>query len=82
MGAWLRAGCHVDLVGGFRPDMREADDEAIRRAQVFVDTRSGALAEAGDIVIPLGTGVLREADVAGDLFELCRGSKPGRRAIG
>ena len=78
-GAALPLGVHVDLVGGFTPKMREADDEAVRRARVFVDTREGACKEAGDIVQPLASGVLREDDIAGDLFELCRGLKAGRR---
>jgi ornithine cyclodeaminase len=77
-GAWLRPGQHLDLVGGFRPDMREADDDAVRRARVFVDTRAGALKEAGDIVQPLEAGVIAERDIAGDLFDLARGA-PGRR---
>lgn len=77
-GAWLRPGVHVDLVGGFRPDMREADDAAIRRARVFVDTRAGATAEAGDIVQPLEDGVLTKDAILADLFELCRGDHPGR----
>jgi len=78
-GHWLPLGVHVDLVGGFRPEMREADDDVIRRARVFVDTRGGALKEAGDIVQPLSSGVLREDDIAGDLFDLARGSRAGRR---
>jgi alanine dehydrogenase len=78
-GAWLRPGAHLDLVGGFRPSMREADDDAVRRASVFVDTRAGALAEAGDIVQPIAAGVLAAEDVAADLFDLCRGTHPGRR---
>lgn len=77
-GDWLVPGMHVDLVGGFRPDMRETDDAAIRRSAVFVDTRSGALAEAGDVVAPIESGVLQEQDVGGDLFDLCRGDRPGR----
>jgi alanine dehydrogenase len=77
-GDWLPPGCHVDLVGGFRPDMREADDAAIRRSAVFVDTRSGALAEAGDIVQPLQGGLLRKTQIRADLFDLCRGVQPGR----
>ncbi len=77
-GDWLRPGQHLDLVGGFTPDMREADDEAVRRARVFVDTREGAGREAGDIVQPLARGVLTEADIAGDLAELARGERPGR----
>ena len=78
-GHWLKLGAHVDLVGGFTPERREADDEAIRRARVFVDTRAGALAEAGDIIQPLRSGALREDDIAGDLFDLTRGSRAGRR---
>lgn len=79
-GDWLTDGVHVDLVGGFRPDMREADDHAVARARVFVDTRGGALSEAGDIVQPIANGVLDEADIAGDLFDLCRGDRPGRQS--
>jgi ornithine cyclodeaminase len=78
-GAWLKPGAHLDLVGGFRPTMREADDEAVRRATVFVDTRAGASAEAGDIVVPLAKGILGEDDIAADLYELCRGQHAGRR---
>ncbi|MBV9859986.1 MAG: ornithine cyclodeaminase family protein [Alphaproteobacteria bacterium] len=79
-GRWLRPGTHLDLVGGFTPDMREADDEAIRRAAVFVDTRGGALTEAGDIVQPIRSGALTPERIAGDLFDLLRGTAPGRRA--
>jgi len=78
-GDWLQPGQHLDLVGAFRPDMRESNDAAIRRARVFVDTRDGALKEAGDIVQPIESGVLDPADVAGDLFELTRGERAGRR---
>jgi ornithine cyclodeaminase len=78
-GAWLRPGQHLDLVGAFRPDMRESDDGAVRRARVFVDTRDGALSEAGDIVQAVASGALNPEDVAGDLFELTRGERAGRR---
>jgi alanine dehydrogenase len=78
-GHWLPLGVHLDLVGGFRPEMREADDDCVRRARVFVDTRAGALKEAGDIVQPLKSGVLGEDDIAGDHFDLARGSRSGRR---
>jgi ornithine cyclodeaminase len=78
-GAWLRPGQHLDLVGAFRPDMRESDDGAVRRARVFVDTREGALSEAGDIVQAVASGALDPEDVAGDLFELTRGERAGRR---
>jgi alanine dehydrogenase len=78
-GAWLRPGAHVDLVGGYTPRMREADDDAVRRARLYVDTRAGALKEAGDVVDPIRRGVISNADVAGDLFDLCRGTVAGRR---
>ncbi|MDR3517178.1 MAG: ornithine cyclodeaminase family protein [Azospirillaceae bacterium] len=77
-GHWLRPGCHLDLVGGFTPAMREADDVAIRRARVFVDTRAGAMAEAGDIVQPLASGALTPDGIVGDLFDLTRSRVKGR----
>lgn len=78
-GDWLKDGAHLDLVGAFRPNAREADDIAVRRARVYVDTRRGALKEAGDLVIPIANGIFNEADVHGDLFELCRGEAEGRK---
>jgi len=77
-GAWLKPGTHVDLVGGFTRKMREADDEAVRRARVYVDTRGGALKEAGDIVIPLRRKVIDKKQIVGDLAELCRGKAKSR----
>ncbi len=77
-GAWLKPGAHVDLVGGFRKEMREADDEAIRRARVFVDARFTAV-HAGDICQPLASGLITDADIT-DTFELARGAKPGRQS--
>jgi ornithine cyclodeaminase len=79
-GDWLAEGVHVDLVGGYRPDMREADDRVMQRGRIFVDTRAGALAEAGDIVQPISAGVLGADDIAGDLFELCQGKRRGRQS--
>jgi ornithine cyclodeaminase len=60
--------------------MREADDRVIERGRIFVDTRAGALAEAGDIVQPVETGVLAPGDIAGDLFELCQEKRAGRQS--
>jgi ornithine cyclodeaminase len=77
-GKWLKKGCHVDLVGGFTPKMREADDDAVKKSRVYVDTRAGALKEAGDITQPLKSGALKKDGVRGDLFELCRGKAKGR----
>lgn len=79
-GAWVRPGTHIDLVGAFRPDMREADDALIAEAALFVDTRAGALAEAGDLVQPIEAGVIGEADIRAEMAELCRGDHPGREA--
>ena len=77
-GKWLKKGAHVDLVGAYTPKMREADDDAIKRARVYVDTRAGAPKEGGDIVQPLKSGVLKKDGIRGDLFELCRGKAKGR----
>jgi len=77
-GAWLKAGSHLDCVGAFKPDMRETDDDCVRRAKLWVDTRIGGLNEAGDVVIPLKAGVITEAHVLGDLYELSRGTAPLR----
>jgi ornithine cyclodeaminase/alanine dehydrogenase-like protein (mu-crystallin family) len=79
-GEWLRPGAHLDLVGGYTPAMRESDDEAARRARVFVDTRTFTLRDAGDIFCPLASGVITEADILGDLFQLVRGEVAGRRS--
>jgi alanine dehydrogenase len=76
-GAWLRPGTHLDLVGGFTPEMREADDAAVARARVYVDT-DAAMREAGDIVQPLRSGHLARERIVGDLFGLARGTCPGR----
>lgn len=76
-GEWLKPGQHVDLVGGFTPQMREADDAAIERSRVYVDTPM-ALQEAGDIVQPMKSGVLDEKSIAGDLGELAQGRCHGR----
>lgn len=80
LGDWLPEGCHVDLVGAYKPTMRESDDSAIRRARVYVDTRAGAMKEGGDIVIPLQSGVLTAEAISGDLYDLTRGTAPGRRS--
>lgn len=77
-GAWLRPGTHLDCVGAYRPDMRETDDEVVRRARIWVDTRAGGLTEAGDIVMPLAAGVIGREKIEGDLSDLARGSAPVR----
>lgn len=77
-GAWLAAGTHLDLVGGFRRAMREADDAAVASARIVVDTYDGALAEAGDIVVPLERGVIERSQIVAELAQLVRGEVAGR----
>jgi ornithine cyclodeaminase len=78
-GAWLQPGVFVDLVGSFRPDTRECDDETVRRARLFVDTEEGALREAGDLIDPISRGVVSRDDIVGDMADLVSHSA-GRRS--
>ena len=77
-GEWLKAGIHVDVMGAFRPTMREVDGAAVERASVFVDTREGALSEAGDIMLAIAEGRFAPERIAADLKELCTGRHRGR----
>jgi ornithine cyclodeaminase len=77
-GRWLREGTFIDLVGGFSPDKREADDEVVRRSRIFVDTFEGAMTEAGDILDPLSRGVIVRAQVEAELADLASGRHAGR----
>ena len=72
-GDWLRPGQHIDLIGAFRPDMREADDAALRRARVFVDARATTIGHIGELMIPMEAGVIGPGDVVADLFDLAEG---------
>jgi ornithine cyclodeaminase/alanine dehydrogenase-like protein (mu-crystallin family) len=74
-GEWVTAGTHVDLIGAYRPDMREADDILIQKAELFVDSRETTIHDIGELLIPLQTGVITELDVLGDFYDLCNGSK-------
>jgi len=78
-GANLKPGAHLDLVGGYTPATREADDEAARRALVFVDRRESAFHGVGDILQPIASGTIRAGDVLGDLYDLVGGRVAGRR---
>ncbi len=80
LGGNLRPGTHLDLVGGYTPETREADDEAARRARVFVDRRESAFKGVGDILQPIANGAIGAADVLGDLYDLLGGAVPGRRS--
>lgn len=81
-GALVRPGTHVDLVGAFTPEMRESDDALIAKASVFVDTRAGALREAGDLLHAIDAGAIGREHVRAELAELCTGRHAGRQAPG
>lgn len=78
LGEWIKPGTHVDLVGAFKPSMRESDDDLILRASVFVDTTESALEEAGDIIQAIRSGAITADDIQSDLFGLARGEHQGR----
>lgn len=71
LGDWLKPGAHLDLIGSYTTQMRESDDEAVKRARLFVDSRWFAIEKAGDLGIPISSGVITADDVEADLFELC-----------
>lgn len=77
-GEWLQPGVHLDLVGGYRPDMREADDAVMQMATIYVDTRAGSLVEAGDLTDPISRGIISPEDIIGDIRDLSNGA--GRRS--
>jgi ornithine cyclodeaminase/alanine dehydrogenase len=78
-GRDLQPGTHVDAVGAFQPSTREVDTETVRRARVVVDTREGALGEAGDLLIPLRSGAIGPRHLGTELADLVTGRSPGRR---
>lgn len=69
-GDWLKPGTHVDLVGGYTPQMREADNAVVKGAEIWLDLRENGLKSPGDITQPLADGVISEADIKGDLRDL------------
>lgn len=69
-GAWLRAGQHVDLIGAYRPDMREVDDYALSRAKIFVDSYDTTVDHIGEIKLPLETGAISRSDIIADFYEI------------
>jgi ornithine cyclodeaminase/alanine dehydrogenase-like protein (mu-crystallin family) len=69
-GEWLRAGQHLDLIGAYRPDMREVDDEALQRARLFVDSFETTLGHIGEIKIPLESGAINRGDIIADFYDL------------
>ena len=78
--AWVSDGTHVCAVGACRPDQREMDTALVRDAKVFVDSRAGALAEAGDIVIPIGEGAIEASHISGELGDVIGQRTRGRQS--
>lgn len=74
-GDWLKPGAHLDLIGAYRPDMREADDAALTRGRLFVDCRDTTIGEIGELIIPMAAGVISAADVLADHYDLAQGAQ-------
>jgi len=68
-GEWLQPGQHIDLIGAYRPDMREADDEALRRARLFVDSIDTTVGHIGEIEIPRAAGTIGREDIIADFYD-------------
>lgn len=73
LGQWLRPGQHIDLIGAFRPDMREADDEVMRQAALFVDSRDTTINHIGELMIPIAAGIITPEAVRADFYDLDSG---------
>ena len=72
-GEWLKPGVHLDLIGAYRADMREADDEALRRGRIFVDSRATTIDHIGELKTPIAAGVISRADVLADFYDIAAG---------
>lgn len=71
-GDWLQPGQHLDLIGAYRPDMRETDDAALLRSRIFVDSRDTTLGHIGELKTPLEQGVITPDDVVADFYDLAK----------
>lgn len=77
-GRWLKPGMHLNAIGAFQPETREVDGDTVRRSRIVVDTYEGAMAEAGDVLIPLRDGAISRDRIVGDLHEIASGKRQGR----
>ncbi|PLX35416.1 MAG: ornithine cyclodeaminase, partial [Hyphomicrobiales bacterium] len=77
-GAWVRPGTHIDLIGAYKADMREADDALISAGPLFVDARQTTIGHIGELTIPIANGVITEDAVMGDFYDLIAGAGHGR----
>lgn len=73
-GAWLRDGQHLNLIGAYRPDMREANDLALQRARIFVDSRETTINHIGELKLPIASGAISESDVIADYYDIAAGT--------
>lgn len=73
-GDWLQPGTHLDLIGAYRPDMREVDDATLTRARIFVDSRTTTIGHIGELKDPIARGVISESDVVADFYDLAKGT--------
>jgi ornithine cyclodeaminase/alanine dehydrogenase-like protein (mu-crystallin family) len=78
-GTWLQPGAHLNLVGAHEPHDREVDSEAVSRSTIYVDSREGALSEAGDLLIPIAEGTISEKDIVGEIGNVLLDNRPGRK---
>ena len=74
LGDWLQPGQHLDLIGAYRPGMREVDDAAMSRARLFVDARATTIHHIGELIDPLKSGAITEADILADFYDLKTGA--------
>ena len=69
-GDWLRPGQHLNMIGAYRPDMREADDTALQRAKIYVDSFDTTIGHIGEIEIPLKSGAIQRSDILADFYSI------------
>jgi ornithine cyclodeaminase/alanine dehydrogenase len=77
-GDWLKSGTHINAIGSYKPDTRELDDSTIRRSKVVVDSMEAVLKEAGDLIIPLKSGITTQQHIYAELGQILIGMKAGR----
>lgn len=78
-GALVQPGTHVDLIGAFRKDMRETDNDLIAKAQLYVDSRETTIDHIGELIIPMAEEIIQPSDILGDFYDLVASGRPDRR---
>nr|WP_204354514.1 ornithine cyclodeaminase [Paracoccus saliphilus] len=78
LGDWVQPGSHVDLIGAYKADMREADDLLMTKAALYVDSRNTTLGHIGELMMPIASGAITEESVQGDLYDLVARTTPAR----